>query len=137
MRAKTQIIKESLDLESQAKIDRVKYNPKKYKLDNLYYETKRELVTRLRYQLFKRKKDWNINQENRWKIIQNISDFDEIISSYEIISDLFAIFDQDEKALSFQKWFTKISKIENITEMQNSGRMIQNHLVRIMAYFDN
>jgi len=137
MRAKTKIIKESLDLEAQAKIDREKYNPKKYKLDTLHYETKRELVTRLRYQLFKRRKDWNINQENRWKTIQKIPDFDEIISSYEIISDLFDIFDQDEKALSFQKWFTKISKLENITEMQNSGRMIQNHLVRIMAYFDN
>jgi hypothetical protein len=103
----------------------------------LHYETKKELVTRLRYQLFKRKRDWNISQKNRWKAIQKISDFDEIISSYEIISDLFDIFDQDRKALSFQKWFTKISKLENIIEMQNSGRMIQNHLVRIMAYFHN
>lgn len=137
MRTKTKIIKESLDLESQAKIDRVRYNPKKYKLDVLHYETKKELVTRLRYQLFKRKKDWNINQKNRWKVIQKISEFDEIVASYEIISDLFKIFDKSKNALSFQEWFTKISKLENIVEMQNSGRMIQNHLVRIMAYFNN
>ena len=140
IRIKTEITKEELDWETQAKIKRIKYNPKKYTLDNIgtgHYETKRELVTRLRYQLFKRKKDWNQNQINRWKIIKNIKEFSEIIYSYEIIWDLFDIFDKKKNALSFKQWFHKISKIESIVEMQNSGRMIQNHLTRIKNYFDN
>jgi len=95
------------------------------------------LITRLRYQLFKRQKDWNWTQKNRWETIQELEEFEEIIFSYQIISDLFNIFDEEKNALSFQEWFSKISTREEIIEMQNSWRMIQNHLVRIMHYFDN
>ena len=86
----------------------------------MYSETKKELVTRLRYQLFKRQTDWNNTQKNRWNTIKKLKEFQDIIYSYEIISDLFDIFDQEINALSFQEWFTKISKLENIIEMQNS-----------------
>ena len=34
-------------------------------------------------------------------------------------------------------FFSKISRLEHIIEIQNSGRMVQNHLVRILTYFDN
>jgi hypothetical protein len=79
------------------------------------------LVTRLRYQLFQRKKDWNETQNNRWEVITKLEDFQEIVKSYEIISDLFDIFDTGKDVLySFHQWFSKISKLENITEMQNS-----------------
>lgn len=137
IRVKTQIIKEDLDLMEQSKIDRKKYYPKKYLLNSRISETKKELITRLRYQLFKRKKDWNETQNDRWKIIEKLSEFQDIIYSYEIISDLFDIFDQKDKALSFSQWFSKISRLEHIIEIQNSGRMVQNHLVRILTYFDN
>ncbi|MDP2395615.1 MAG: hypothetical protein Q8M44_01590 [bacterium] len=78
------------------------------------------MITRLRYQLFKRKKDWNDTQKDRWNIIQKLNEFQDIIYSYEIISNLFGIFDQEENVLSFSQWFTKISKLENIIEIQNS-----------------
>jgi hypothetical protein len=78
------------------------------------------LITRLRYQLFKRKKDWNDTQIDRWEVVKKLEDFQDIIYSYEIISDIFDIFDQEKNALSFSQWFTKVSKIENIIEMQNS-----------------
>lgn len=136
-RIKTKIIKEELDLETNTKIERTKYIPKKYFIHSNLSETKKELITRLRYQLFQRKKDWNETQNNRWEVIKKLEDFQEIIYSYEIISDLFDIFDKADNALSFQEWFSKISKLENIIEMQNSGRMIQNHLSRIMNYFNN
>jgi len=90
------------------------------------------LITRLRYQLFKRQKDWNWTQKNRWETIQELEEFEEIIFSYEIVSDLFNIFDEEKNALSFQEWFSKFSTREEIIEMQNSWRMIQNHLVRII-----
>ena len=121
IRIKTKIIKEDLDLETQAKIDKIKYGSRKYFINSKLYETKKELITRLRYQLFKRKKDWNETQNNRWEVIKKIDIFQEIIKSYEIISDLFDIFDNNNDSLnSFQKWFSKISKLENIIEMQNS-----------------
>jgi hypothetical protein len=78
------------------------------------------LITRLRYQLFKRQKDWNHTQKDRWKVVKKLEDFQDIIYSYEIISGLFDIFDKEKNALSFSQWFTKISKQENIIEMQNS-----------------
>ena len=138
IRIKTKIIKEDLDLETQAKIDKIKYGSRKYFINSKLYETKKELITRLRYQLFKRKKDWNETQNNRWEVIKKIDIFQEIIKSYEIISDLFDIFDNNNDSLnSFQKWFSKISKLENIIEMQNSWRMVQNHLARILNYFNN
>ena len=136
-RLKTWIIKEELDLETQAKIDKRKYYPKKYCLNHEYSETKRELITRVRYQLFKRQKDWNDTQKQRWEVIKKLEDFNELVFSYEIISDLFDIYDEEKNALTFQEWFTKISKREDIIEIQNSWRMIQNHLVRIIQYFDN
>ncbi|PID87421.1 hypothetical protein CSB07_01280 [Candidatus Gracilibacteria bacterium] len=137
IRLKTGIIKEELDLETKSKIERIKYSPKEYKLNNNLSETKKELITRVRYQLFKRKKDWNDNQKDRWKIIKKLKNLEELVFSYEVVSDLFDIFDEKKGALSFQQWFSKISKRENIIEMQNSGRIVQNHLVRILAYFDN
>lgn len=137
IRIKTNIVKEQLDLEVGAKIDKVKYEPKKYSLNLKYCETKKELITRVRYQLFKRKKDWNKTQKDRWKVIQQLEEFQEIIFSYEIISELFNIFDKKKWALSFQQWFSKISQVETIIEMQNSWRMVQNHLGRIMNYFNN
>ena len=66
-----------------------------------------------------------------------LEDFQDVIYSYEIISDLFDIFNQEKNALSFSQWFTKISKLENIIEIQKSWRMIQNHLTRILNYFNN
>ncbi len=137
IRLKTGIIKEELDLETKSKIERIKYSPKEYKLNNNLSETKKELITRVRYQLFKRKKDWNDNQKDRWKIIKKLKNLEELVFSYEVVSDLFDIFDEKKGALSFQQWFSKISKRENIIEMQNSWRIVQNHLVRILAYFDN
>jgi len=137
IRVKTQVIKEELDLETQCRIDRVTYVSKKYNLNSRVSETKRELITRLRYQLFKRKIDWSETQINRWSIIKWLEEFQDIIYSYEIVSDLFDMYDQKDDALSFQQWFSKISKFENIIEMQNSWRMVQNHLVRILAYFNN
>ena len=137
IRTKTKIIKEELDLETQSKIDKTRYVAKKFIIHSKLSETKKELITRLRYQLFQRKKDWNETQNNRWEGVKTLEDFQEIIYSYEIISDLFDIFDKADNALSFPQWFTKISKLENIVEMQNSWRMIQNHLSRIMNYFDN
>ncbi len=137
IRTKTKITKYELDLETQCKIDKIKYIPKKYELNKEVSETKKELITRLRYQLFQRKWDWNETQNDRWKVITKLEDFQEIVESYEIISDLFNIFDKADNALSFPQWFTKISKLEYIIEMQNSWRMIQNHLSRIMNYFNN
>lgn len=124
-------------LRNSSKNKKRQYYPKKYELNITYSETKKELITRVRYQLFKRQNDWNYNQKNRWEIIKKLKDFEEIIFSYDIISDLFNIFDEEKNALTFQKWFTKISTREDIIEMQNSWRMIQNHLIRIIHYFDN
>ncbi len=54
MRIKTLVKDEELGIEERCKIDRKKYIPRK--LEN--GETRLDFVTRLRYQLFERRKDW-------------------------------------------------------------------------------
>lgn len=134
---KTNITKELLDLETQAKIDRVQFIPKKYNINSTLSETKKELITRIRYQLFKRRKDWNNTQLERWEVLKKIDDFQDIVCFYDLLSDLYAIFDKDENALSFQDWLSKVSRFNHIIELQNTWRMIQNHLSRIINYFNN
>lgn len=135
IRIKTGIIKEDLDYLEQSKIERLKYSPKRFRLNDNLSETKKELITRLRYQLFKREKDWNQTQKDRWEVIKKLDDFQDLVYSYWIIKDLYEIYDNKQKTITFIQWFTKISRLDNIVEIQNSWRMVQNHLSRISNYF--
>ena len=67
--------------------------------------------------------------------------FDEITAMYEQIEIVFKIYDSKstvkEAKSQFDNWFTSISKLDFITELQNTWRMIKNHLDRIINYFSN
>ncbi len=135
MRIKTQIKDEELQKEDQCKIDRVKYIAKK--LSN--HETRLDCITRIRYQLFKRRKDWNTCQKKRWETIRQYREFDEICISYEMVEIFYSIYDtqmtpETAKPLWIH-WLTHISQYGYIRELQNTGRMIQNHLAGILNYF--
>lgn len=135
MRIKTIIKKEELEIEEQSKIDRKKYIPAKF--ENT--ETRLDFITRLRYQLFKRRKDWNEFQITRWEVLKRHEEFYDIKISYEILEKFYDIYDSDITSdaakILFQDWFKKISQYENIIELQNSWRTIKNHLEWILGYF--
>lgn len=132
------LIKEAyLEKLELAKIERRKPNHQIY----ANKETKLELISRWRYQLLKRRKDWNLNQYLRWDCIKLIPWFEEITAMYEQIEKIFEIYDSkitvEQARYQFNKWFTAISKLDFITELQNAWRMIKNHFDRILNYFSN
>jgi transposase len=137
MRAKTRIKDEELELEDVCKKERRKYIPKK--LQNS--ETKLEFITRLRYQLFERRKDWSEFQQKRWEVLLKHEEFYEIMVAYELLEQFYTIYDspitQEIARPLWNDWFRKISRYESIKELQNSGRMIKNHLEGILNYFDH
>lgn len=135
MRIKTIIKSEELEKEEQCKIDRKKYIPKK--LENS--ETKLDFITRLRYQLFERRKDWGEYQTKRWEVLKQHSEFDKIRVAYELLEKFYEIYDskitREEARLLWSDWFRVISQHESIKELQNAGRTIKNHLEGILNYF--
>jgi len=58
---------------------------------------------------------------------------------YEKIEKIFEIYDSkftvEQAKEAFIKWFSESSKLDFITELQNTGRMIKNHFDRILNYF--
>jgi len=134
-RIKTHIKDEELKKEEQCKIDRKKYIPKK--LENR--ETRLDFITRLRYQLFERRKDWNEHQILRWNTLCKYTEFDELRISYELLEQFYELYDsplsREQAEPLWREWLRRISKQEHIKELQNTGRMIQNHLGGILHYF--
>jgi len=135
MRIKTLIKSEELEKEEQCKIDRKKYIPRK--LEN--GESRLDFITRLRYQLFERRKDWSEYQIQRWEVLKIHTEFYEIQVSYEIIEKFYEIYDshisREEAKPLWNEWFQRISQYESIRELQNAGRTIKNHLEGILNYF--
>lgn len=134
---KTIIKKEHLEEQDRAKVERRPVKHQKF----ANTETKLELISRWRYQLLKRRKDWNLNQYLRWDCMKLVPWFEEITAMYEQIEKIFEIYDSDitvDKAKEeFTKWFVSISRLDFITELQNAWRMIKNHFDRICNYFSS
>jgi transposase len=59
---------------------------------------------------------------------------------YKKVEKVFEIYDSNytvqQAKDEFNKWFKDVSKLDFITELQNTGRMIKNHFDRILNYFD-
>ena len=111
---KTEIKKAHLEEQERAKIKRRKPNYQRY----ANQETKLELISRWRYQLLKRRKDWNLNQHLRWGCLELIPGFEEIVAMYKQIETIFEIYDSKisvgEAKNKFNKWFSTISKLDYI-----------------------
>lgn len=135
MRMKTLMKDEELKKEEQCKIDRKKYIPKK--LENS--ETRLDFITRLRYQLFERRKDWGEYQVKRWETLKQHTEFDEIRVAYELLEKFYEIYDSkvsgEQARILWHDWFQRISRYESIKELQNAGRTVKNHLEGILNYF--
>jgi transposase len=133
---KTDIKKAYLEEQDRAKIER--RQPKHQKYGNS--ETLLELITRGRYQLLQRRSDWNTTQHMRWDCFVLIPELQNITAMYQQIEKVFEIYDDKESTrntaqTAFHTWFQSISKLDFITELQNTGRMIKHHLERILNYF--
>jgi transposase len=133
---KTDIKKVYLEEQDRAKIER--RQPKHQRYGNS--ETLLELTMRGRYQLLQRRSDWSISQLMRWDCFVLISELQDIVAMYQQIEKVFEIYDNKESTIdtakiAFTVWFAGISRLDFITELQNTGRMIKHHLERILNYF--
>jgi transposase len=136
IRIKSRIKEEELEEEDACKKERKSYHPRR--LEN--FETKLDFISRLHYQIFKRRKDWNSYQIRRWEVLCKHEEYSEIMSAYQMLEHFYEIYDQkiskDTAKPLWNEWFRRISQYENIRELQNTGRMVKNHLEGILNYFD-
>jgi len=134
-RIKTGIKKEYLTEQELAKIERRQSKHQMY----WNWETWLDLITRCRHQFLKRRKDWNLRQIDRWNCMKLVLKFQEITAMYEKIKEIFFIYDfstcKKVAKKRFEKWFSSISNLNFITELQNTWRMIKNLFDKILNYF--
>lgn len=133
---KTEIKKSYLEEQDRARIERRKPSHQKYAGG----ETLLEIITRGRFQFVQRRSEWNLNQITRGECFERIPQLQEIAAMYQKVERVFEIYDNsllspEEAKAQFNAWFIDISKLSFITELQNTGRMIQHHLDRIVNYF--
>jgi len=83
-----------------------------------------DIITKCRHQFVKRRKDWNINQVNRWETMELIPMFSEIVAMYKKIEEIFNIYDfstcKKTAKKRFERWFSSLSNLDFITELQNT-----------------
>lgn len=101
-------------------------------------DTKKQLLARSRYLLFKSSRNWTVNQKNRAAIL--FEQFPEIKNAYEL-SMMFRSFyeynrNQFDAKKSLDKWYEKI-KEKNIDSFNMAAETIRLHETTILDYFNN
>lgn len=103
-------------------------------------DTKKELLAKSRYLLFKRRSEWDEWQEERSKIL--FSEFPEIKKSHDLMEefrDFYSITSGNSNSKSLakaalDKWYINVENSE-IPEMKNFSCTVKNHESEILAYF--
>lgn len=98
-------------------------------------ETKKEVLARGRWLLFKRPKDWTMEQESRAKILFEL--FPEIQSAYEyllLFRDFYDTKNVQEARSLLSQWMDLVPLVD-IPEMKNFVSTVERHEVEIMNYF--
>ena len=101
-------------------------------------ETRKELLSRARYLLFKFKEDWTDSQRERASIFLKL--YPEIKLSYDLICQfrLFyktSIGDKDKARYLLMKWYKAVDK-SNISEIKNFASTVKRHEYEILNYFN-
>lgn len=121
-----------------------KYKMKKFRMKHKKYEngdTKKELLARGRWLLFKHEKQWTETQAERAKIL--FREFPEIKTAYKLMCEFRKFYEysineqikgKDNAKKELKDWYKKFEKCE-IQEMLNFQRSIKNHEGEILNYF--
>lgn len=128
--------REAMDEENE-KIMEAKKEKKQYKAP-IYSngDTKKQLLARGRYFLFKPKGKWTSSQAERAKTL--FQEFPEIEKAYNLSMYFRNIFEKtqtrNEGKIRLKKWYEKISK-SAISDLISAANTIQNHEGKILNYF--
>ena len=129
---------EAIDTENEAK-EKAKYHKKKFNPEILENgETKKQLLARSRYLLYKRENKWTDNQKERAKILFDI--YPDLKTAYQLTIELSNIFHQTTNKIyaftKLAKWHEKVNQA-GFKSFNTISRTIINHYKTILNYFDN
>ena len=127
-------IKEENEDIKQARLEKKRYYPTVYKNG----DSKKQLLARSRYLLFKPKSQWTDHQGERAKIL--FKEYPEIKKAYDI-SMLFRSFYETSKTVpeakeKLNKWYKKIEE-EKLDSFITAAESIRLHETTILNYFQN
>jgi transposase len=132
---------ETARLRDEAKRNKMAFQiippPKEKKFSN--GETKKEIIARSKYALFKFEKDWAESQRERMKIL--FHEFPETKKAYELICGFRQFYEIPPKnnrklaSIELEKWFYQVGA-EEISEIQNFASTVKNHCAEILNYFE-
>jgi transposase len=126
--------REAIDEENASILEGKKYIPKTYANG----DTKKQLLARGRYLLFKSSGKWTKSQEERAAIL--FQEFPELKKSYELSMCFRGIYEtantKTEAKKRIEQWFEKVrqSKLKSLLSAANS---VQSHLGVILNFFDS
>jgi transposase len=129
---------EAIDQENEL-IEKAKQNKKRFIAQTLSNgETKKQLLARSRYLLYKRENKWTDNQKERAQILFDI--YPDIKTAYQLSVELSNIFknttDKIYAYTKLAKWHEKVNQI-GLKAFNTISRTIINHYKTILNYFDN
>lgn len=129
-----QAIQEENDAMREARLNEETYAP--YIFVN--GDSKKQLLARSRYLLFKSPEKWSVNQKARAKIL--FAQYPDIEKAYWLTHDLRMIFSHTkDKGVAYTKlaqWYDKVEKSE-FKSFNTIATSIYNHYSSILNFFDN
>ena len=134
IRIRWEILEQENKIIEQAKNQNKTYKPEL--LDN--GDTKRQLLARSRYLLFKPKRKWTTSQITRAELLFKL--YPNILKAYELSQGLSYVFennnDKNVARLKLAQWYDKVEKV-GFKSFNTISRSIQMHYQTILNYFNN
>lgn len=129
---------EIIEQESKA-IEKAKKQGEVYKDELLENgDTKRQLLARSRYLLFKPKYKWTESQKIRAQLLFEL--YPNIQKAYKLAMDLRAIYDKNTDKniarVKLAKWYNQVETLE-LKSFSTIAKTIQNNYEKILNYFNN
>lgn len=125
-------IDEENELTSEAKKERIPYHPKTFANG----DTKKQLLARGRYLLFKPSTKWSESQRERAYIL--FKEYPEIKKAYDFSMYFRGIFEhsktREDAQKRFQQWIIKVSS-SGVPTLISAANTVQNNLGKILNYF--
>jgi transposase len=108
----------------------VQYQPKRFTNG----DTKKQLLARSRYFLFKPSNKWTESQHQRANIL--FKEYPELLEAYNLSMYFRNCYEYKNNKFKFEEWIEKVEQT-NLKEMKVAAHTIKQHLGGIINYFEN
>ena len=129
---------EAIDKENEA-IEKAKGHKKAYRpIIHKNGDTTRQLLARSMYVLYKKEKDWTLNQRQRATLL--FEHYPDVYQAYQLSQKLSWIFEKTKKKIygytRLAQWHEQVDQ-SGLKTFNTVSRTIKNHYKTILNYFDN